>query len=238
MSSSHEALVDMGFPEERVSLALSRTGGDIDAALTWLLASPGDDTPSAEVVTGTLSQYSLEEGRSACSAISVVGAAEFLAANPTIDGSWLDNMVLTGYALYQQVSGGSPVDHMSPEEVLPHVPQLELVGGIRQGLTMGGFTDVLRDCVPPSGWCCAVITKSPETIWIALSATGECWLVDSHPRPPLYEHAYAKKHASLEELCTQSLQPLFPPVELGPGVPEMMAMMYNSFDVYCVRLRS
>jgi hypothetical protein len=35
----------------------------------------------------------------------------------------------------------------------------------------------------------------------------------------------------------RSLEILFPPTELGSDIPEMMAAMYNSFDLYRLRLR-
>ena len=85
----------------------------------------------------------------------------------------------------------------------------------------------------------AVITKPPETVLVLLplsSANLPYVLLDSHPRPnqlsPHYPHgAYGLFHPSMTSLVS-SLKQIFPVTELGNDVPEMMAMMYNSFDVY------
>ena len=43
--------------------------------------------------------------------------------------------------------------------------------------------------------------------------------------------AYAKLHDNLNDLI-DTIQIIFPPTALDPDIPEMMAMMYNSFDLY------
>ncbi|KAL7472217.1 hypothetical protein ACHAXS_012550 [Conticribra weissflogii] len=95
-----------------------------------------------------------------------------------------------------------------------------------------------------------VITKPPEMVLVLLpvfatnlSGSGcnidsqSYILLDSHPRPNQhYPHnpqhgSYALLHSDLSGLV-RSLQEIFPVTELGPDVPEMMGVMYNSFDVY------
>jgi hypothetical protein len=63
-------------------------------------------------------------------------------------------------------------------------------------------------------------------------------LIDSHPRAAHLgaDGSYAKPHPNLVSLL-QSLQAIFPPTELGPDIPEMMAMMYNSFDMYPLQMK-
>jgi UBA/TS-N domain len=56
-------------------------------------------------------------------------------------------------------------------------------------------------------------------------------LIDSHPRPPLSSNAYARRHRSLDDLV-RTIHTIFPPTNLDPDVPEMMTMLYNSFDLY------
>jgi hypothetical protein len=57
-------------------------------------------------------------------------------------------------------------------------------------------------------------------------------LIDSHPRP-IYgaDGSYALFHDSLDGLV-HSLEKIFPATELGSDVGELMAAMYNSFDMY------
>ena len=94
-----------------------------------------------------------------------------------------------------------------------------------------------------------VITKPPETVLVILpppieighyhsssSQTSSYILLDSHPRPQqLSPHrpsgSYALFHPSLASLVA-SVKQIFPVTDLGSDVPEMMAMMYNTFDVY------
>jgi len=85
-------------------------------------------------------------------------------------------------------------------------------------------------------WIVVLITKTPETVLVCLPADSvsppSYWLIDSHPRPQLgLDTSYAKLHSTMDTLLL-SLQSIFPPTDLGPDVPEMMAMMYNSFDLY------
>lgn len=99
-----------------------------------------------------------------------------------------------------------------------------------------------------------VITKPPETILVILpnnntasttttsTNTNKYILIDSHPRPqqlsPHYPTgSYALFHPTLSSLVS-SLKELFPVTELGDGVPDLMQMMYNSFDVYPFQLSS
>ena len=71
------------------------------------------------------------------------------------------------------------------------------------------------------------------------------YLIDTHPRPHWlfgsstttsspqhqHQHSYALECASLSDLVACCHQ-LFPVVQLGSDVSELVAMMYNSFDLY------
>jgi hypothetical protein len=124
---------------------------------------------------------------------------------------------------------------------------------------------LLTECQSPTEWVCVVITKPPETILVCLppsssssssssssnrSAPSEdnvqlpplyYYLMDSHPRPTLGNDtnnnaAYARCHETMEQLIA-SLQVLFPPVPLdGDDCGEVMAALYNSFDLYPLAL--
>ncbi|KAL7553041.1 hypothetical protein ACHAWF_016284 [Thalassiosira exigua] len=125
----------------------------------------------------------------------------------------------------------------------------------RQGLLASssghpmGLEAVLSQCrtdaVDSRCYVAAVITKPPETVLVLLppssapASSADFVLLDSHPRPQqLPPHfpsgSYALFHPSLASLVG-SLSQIFPVTELGSDVPEMMAMMYNSFDVYPFR---
>jgi UBA/TS-N domain. len=98
-------------------------------------------------------------------------------------------------------------------------------------------------------WMCAIITKPPETVCVFLPPRKRVVLlqeslpyvlVDSHPRPGLgIESAYAKFHSSLESLVSTLTTDIFPFTHLGCDDEEQdwMTAMYNSFDVYPLRLR-
>lgn len=98
-------------------------------------------------------------------------------------------------------------------------------------------------------WMCAIITKPPETVCVFLPPRKRVVvlqerlpyvLVDSHPRPGLgIESAYAKFHSSLESLVSTLTTDIFPFTHLGYDDEEQdwMTAMYNSFDVYPLRLR-
>lgn len=74
------------------------------------------------------------------------------------------------------------------------------------------------------------------------------YLIDTHPRPHWlfgsstttttpqhqHQHSYALECASLSDLVACCHQ-LFPVVQLGSDVSELVAMMYNSFDLYTVQ---
>jgi hypothetical protein len=131
-------------------------------------------------------------------------------------------------------------------------------GGVRQGiLTSGngplGLQSLIQGCQldqNPGQWICIIVTKTPETVCILLPpamaapapvAEGTVHrqqqqqafvLIDSHPRPMFgADGAYALFHDSLHGLVN-SLQRIFPATDLGSDVGELMAAMYNSFDMY------
>ena len=116
-----------------------------------------------------------------------------------------------------------------------------------------GLEAVLSQCqadaIDSQAYIAVVITKPPETVLVLLppltsSASGSnssYILLDSHPRPQqLIPHcpsgSYALFHPTLSSLVS-SIKQIFPVTELGNDIPEMMAMMYNSFDAYPFQCR-
>lgn len=260
-------LTAMGFPEASAREALTAANGNLETAVNILLgvvnpASISHSTPTAtsntttsseenagETITCPISQYSVENGRSACTCIALTAATMFL-KNPIINVSFLQDMINKGVENYQTLSSVSNVEHLSAEEVLQkdhgQLFPLRSLDGIRQGILSNdsqhplGLGSLLRSIrnEESNEWITILMTKTPETVLVCLPplsaspAAATYWLIDSHPRGHLgVESAYAKPHNNIESLI-QSLERTFPCTDLGPDVPEMMAMMYNSFDLY------
>lgn len=253
-------LTAMGFDAETAQVALLQVNGSVQRAADLLLSGSvrvGDSAPAnassttpATVIEGTQSQYSFEEGRSACTCLALSSAAALLDAQPNDATSlftpkWIDEQLSAGIAVYRQHFGGQAVEHLSAEEALPFYPQLRLLpdqtgSNIRQGVRSHdpshpqGLSRLLYECQPTSGaWASVIMTKTPETVCLALSPAGPCLLMDSHPRPPSTTKASVKICANMEALL-EELQTVFPVVDLGDDIPELMAAMYNAFDLYVV----
>jgi hypothetical protein len=274
-------LTAMGFEASQAREALTICGGNIEHAANSLLmggvVSQGNinargadvDHSSSEIrmVHSSMSQYTVTQGKSACTCMSLVAAEKFLQNSNTADpvqavsSELLQDIVTSGVAAYQRLqssSAGSSVEHLSAEEVLAAgaFPALSLEGGIRQGILSHddannpqGLLQQLTDCRSATGWTCVLITKTPETVLVCLppssmntaagaSSTEHFLLLDSHPRPQQFDAqgSYARIHDSMQDLA-QSLSSIFPVTDLGPDIPEMVAIMYNSFDLYPLRLQ-
>eukprot|EP00934_Nitzschia_sp_Nitz4_P006781 Nitzschia sp. Nitz4//scaffold147_size54853//16626//17600//NITZ4_006613-RA/size54853-processed-gene-0.20-mRNA-1//-1//CDS//3329536681//6771//frame0 len=211
----------------------------------------------------TSSQYSFEQGRSACTCIALSAATAFL-RNSTMSSEFLEHMILDGLHTYSLISQSFPTEHLNVEEVLQLdargeiFPLQMLPGGIRQGVLSYdcdhplGLRALLhgiqheKEAMVPDQWLALLLTKTPETVLVCLPPNSrmnitnqvqQYYLIDSHPRPQQdVGTAYALAHSSLDSLVG-SLEKIFPYTYMEPDVPEMMAMMYNSFDVYPVTMR-
>ena len=258
---SKEALsASNGSLERAADILLS--GGPILPAETNHPARSARDTASAQsqarLVHSGLSQYSDPSGKSACTSIALTLAVNFLNdGEHSVTAEYLDRSVREGIQMYSDLhatSGAS--EHSSVEELMAAVnlsavhseklaPLTMLGGSPRQGLLSNardnpmGLGAVLsqcqRDAAHVNSYVAAVITKPPETILVLLPPRGQSGLpyilVDSHPRPNLSQGSYALLNSDFDGLL-ESCRKIFSPTELGPDVPELMAMMYNSFDVY------
>lgn len=148
-------------------------------------------------------------------------------------------------------------DLLSSVRQFVHSPRQGILSNASFGDNPMGLETILSQCqfdaINQQSYIAVVITKPPETVLVLLpppsssslsssststlsSSSHPYILLDSHPRPqqlsPHYPSgSYALYHSTLRELVA-SLQQIFPVVELGSDVPEMMAMMYNSFDAY------
>mmetsp|Transcript_19425 Transcript_19425/g.28742 ORF Transcript_19425/g.28742 Transcript_19425/m.28742 type:complete len:292 (+) Transcript_19425:98-973(+) len=162
-------------------------------------------------------------------------------------------------------NNSSGVEHSSVEDILaacsgrgntvisslklfPNSPRQGVLSNSSSNQHMG-LEALLTQCQLDSSesYIAVVITKTPETVLVILptqraasNTNAKFILIDSHPRPQqLAPHfptgSYALFHPSLSSLVA-SLREIFPVTELGDGVPELMQMMYNSFDVYPFQL--
>lgn len=280
MSDDKVALmVSMGFDQNTSAKALALTDGNVDHAVDRILSGQVDTAAATtdsgnstgapqnlthvvptKVVTTDTSQYSIPNGRSACTAFALHTVSKVL---PRLENENIENVVTSdelntllfaGVSLYNTLQSQmtSNVEHSSAEELLLLLPDqagLRLIGGVRQGILTGGpreggpmgFKAILESCrseCDRSKWMGAVITKSPESICIFLPPQNEAELaksnviIDSHPRPSLNIGGCNGSFYSTLEALVSGLSERFPAVDLGSDVPEMMAAMYNSFDVY------
>jgi hypothetical protein len=273
MSSNEEGkamLVGMGFDPEAASQALRECGGNLEQAANLLLTGGGGnssipnsntgqgggDSMTVRMIHSPLSQYSVENGRSACTCIALTAAENFLrkaaVGDTNVTPNFLQEAITNGVQTYNSLNiaqQSQSMEHMAAEDVL-RTGAFGLAvdeGGMQQGmLTMVGLN--LRALLPagqsPTHWTCALVTKPPETVVCCIppasqsSSSASFLLVDSHPRQAQFqaEGAYVRSHDSMEGLI-RSLDTLFPPTDLGDDIPEMMAAMYNSFDLYRLHLR-
>ena len=125
---------------------------------------------------------------------------------------------------------------------------LQQIGEPHQGVLSNspehllGLEAILYLCQDQQSYIAVVITKPPETVLVLLPprsfSSSSYVLLDSHPRPQLSPHypagSYALIHPTLTGLVS-SLKQIFPVTDLGDDVPEMMSMMYNSFE--CIKFK-
>ena len=184
------------------------------AALDWLLSKKTNTTDDI-IFPLTLSQYSLSNGNSSCTAIASVFCASFLArlnSRFCIDTnritSELTDILIEGveeYIKYRQAIF-SDVEHLSTEDFYKTNENLQrkikLVGSpIQKILSQGNpFLDLILEAknhasVNPKEYIGIILTKPPETVTIILPppqqsistdlSADKCYLFDSHSRPSL-----------------------------------------------------
>jgi len=179
------------------------------AATVWNTTSHNNN----KVVQASFNQYSLLNGRSACTCIALNMASQFLSmienyatVEQLVTTSFLESNLRSGVDLYNNRNLKSNVEHLSVEEVLTEFSSTSfnvvLKGGVRQGIltnnncaTSSSFTEILTACRDGgtgkmNEWMGFVITKPPETICVCvppkiqqLQQQQQFIVIDSHPRP-------------------------------------------------------
>jgi len=261
-----DQLQAMGFSEEQIQNALEITDGNVELALDLLLTGGTDDANYSDFQTQSLdqriclknviqsehSQYTFENGKSACTPIACQAAIEILnilkQATPFVPTPQIiTDILFSGVQAYQEHLLTRGVEHSAVDEVLKNVPSFEKLrcpggemGGCLQGLTSNpsSFADVFQQAysfqdIPPDSSIAVVITKPPETLLVVLppraTENGTYHLFDSHSRPQFgIDGAYVYSSEDLSSL-ENLLQNIFPYHRSGRA-DDMMLMMYNSFD--------
>lgn len=254
---------------------------DVSPTISSVVPSPSETTRGADDLIKcfdcSISQYTVENGRSACTCIALTAATLFL-QDPAMSTEFLEHMIHRGVSNYLKLvsSTNTGVEHLSVEEVLQqhHMQQVgqwkqqhtssekcpELVcfpleilpGGVRQGMLSNdrshpmGLKAVLEGLrvdhqqLRPHEWMAVIVTKTPETVLLCFPPTNNesgfshspFYLIDSHPRPALGTFSAYSVACSQVGTLLHTLDSIFNYIDLGPDIPEMMATMYNSFDVY------
>lgn len=196
-----ETLTSMGFSEDASRTALRECNGNLSNALDWLLAMNGGEkdsscnedssAPSELIVQCAISQYSLANGRSACSCIALCAASILLThfEKCSLDEEGIRNIVtadnmshiiMEGVQVYESIIGLSQagIEHMSPEEVLQKKPDIlynnvKMVGTVQSAILSSSsfsFSSFLQlsnfgsDSALHLRYSAIVLVKPPETI--------------------------------------------------------------------------
>ena len=211
---------------------------------------PADPTPSFTLIAPT-SQFTLPEGRSACTTIACEAAflmTMTMEQNGGVDATTFEDVskivsvIADGVAEYKVINANAAAEHMSCGEVMimsqkysKVMEQVIMVQGSTEGSTafVEELDKAMEGAQEDKAPVCAVITKPPESVVVYCHQNGTYVLFDSHPRQTLgIQGAYVCGFASSAG-CAAFLRGIFPAVAgLGDG---MMAQMYNSFEFTVLR---
>jgi hypothetical protein len=209
-------LVAMGFEASSAASALSLCEGHLEQAANHLLIggttgpSDNDNTAAASavafasgageiggvgggeddirLVNAPISQYSVDNGRSACTCIALYAAQDFLKQHQQqasiVTAEFLQNAILQGVEIYNDTRSVDPtVEHKSAEEVLQTTraySSLRMPDSIQQGMLLSrnsissvasskvnddhhpqSLQGLLKASQDATEWTCVLITKTP-----------------------------------------------------------------------------
>eukprot|EP00752_Nemacystus_decipiens_P007723 g6905.t1 len=245
-----EQIVGMGFSEDAAKAALEAHGvGALDA----LLGVTSEASP--QVISAPISQYDVENGRSACTCICLEAALHILRGYADGVGAGtpesIMNYINVGVSNYEAVAaaGTLSVEHTSVAEILASVAryrdalQPASTQGTHQGLlgSASSIASVIREIgslrQDKNKPVAVVITKPPETVVCflppegnpAIASAPSSWLLfDSHPRPQLGLTGASVRSFGGQDALIEALNDTFPPFDLG-AEDSVMASMYNIF---------
>jgi len=221
----------------------------IHGASGTLPSIPISESHGELVSNSHVSQYSFEGGRSACTIIATIAAAEALGGSiQDFNESSIVNWVARGVECYGSINsvGGFSQEHTSLDDVWGHESLRSITGDLQRGPLINGvvgrsaFQGMIfdaRNSVPQDGSpmdgsfdVALVITKPPETVMLALCrGNSESILFDSHNRPMRgFEGAHALRFKTDADAAA-GLCELFPAVQ-GMEDFGFAGEMMNQFD--------
>lgn len=255
-SAAAAAFVDpgksTGINQDDVMLAVAQSGGIIQANMSQYDIPDGRSGCTCIALTAASSFFADQTVTSWMLDQAITeGVEKYRALKEGGNGGGVEHLSA------EEVLGLDPTGRLFPVRILQGATGGGgFGGGIRQGvlshemghpLGMQALLQIIRQEQPLDEWICVLVTKTPETVLLcfppprkshspSLPEADAFWLIDSHPRPHLgLSTGYAKLHPTLDTLL-MSLRAILPPTQIE-GVPEMMAMMYNSFDLYPLQQR-
>ena len=241
-SSSESSPLDFngGLSEtEALQFALSEHPDSLQAKLLPT-APPLNDLFGRTVCTGSISQYSMDGGSSACTSICLIAAHRLLTSGDitTIRGSDLDEILVAGVEKHSK--HGMEQTGISDLWALPTYADLqcslqlhESCQGFLEGeRSAAGYLPALQRALNGTAGLsvAALITKTPET-FLCLSTPAGLFLFDSHGQSHEKEkRVYLKEFDSIEELAN-GLLIKYPFQDFGVD-QGFLAEMYNTFDIH------
>lgn len=214
------------------------------------LTPPRNDSLGHLVALGSLSQYTLEGGRSACTSVCLVAAARVLSAQHIVacaTSEAVDDLVREGVERHRSLS--SSQQHVSVVEVWEAPTFSDLVNSLRMGETFQGHVacrqqliDAFQAAVDFGVDCkrlCLLLTKSGETVLCYADCTNPSYrwyLFDSHGQS--HENtklAYWKHFPSFHRILDAFLTK-YPPQSFGSD-DSIQSSMYNLFEAVPIVLR-
>lgn len=226
-------------------------GGTSDA----LYSAPSSALPGDLVANAQISQYSFEGGRSACTVIATIAAADVLGGTDQVFNEQnVAHWVSRGVACYGQIASSQAYgqEHTSLDDIWSHESLRPVAANLERGPLINGavgratFQSMIRDSrdwvrgnTLPAGRgfeVALVITKPPETVMLALChGSPESILFDSHNRPMRgFEGAHAVRF-NRDSDAAAGLCALFPAVS-GMEDFGFAGEMINQFDATPLRL--
>jgi len=221
---------------------------------------PQNDSSGKLIAQGSLSQYSLDGGQSACTAVCVVAAVRILS---TVGESIfelmsspvkLDAWVLEGVKLYRALAGTDPSrschDHASMDDIFDAAAFRDIGKHVRRGIpyqgtveNRGSLIDAFQAAVDfgdGQSRLAITLTKSGETVLCMADCTDteyRWFLFDSHGQSHEQKKlSYCKEYSSFHRLL-DAYQAKYPFQDFRDDY-SLQSAMYNLFEAVPIVLDS
>ncbi|MBM3967842.1 MAG: hypothetical protein FJ308_22710, partial [Planctomycetes bacterium] len=222
--------------------------------------SPQNDQSGKLVASGSMSQYNLEGGQSACTAICVVAAVRILSAegesvfDQVSSPLSLDAWVREGVRLYRELAGADPSrssqQHASVDDIFEAGAFRDICQGVMRGVPFQGTVDKRQSLIDAfqagidfgvdRSRLAITLTKSGETVLCVADCTSgdyRWFLFDSHGQSHEKEKvSYCKEYSSFHRLLDAYLAK-YPFQDFGSD-SSIQSSMYNLFEAIPIVLDS